>query len=59
VGLTDFHPLNWPIQCAILDALGRGFTSLISVGRGLLFCERVALFEKQSKKIKAQVGQNC
>jgi hypothetical protein len=24
-----------------------------------LFCERVALFEKQSKKIKAQVGQNC
>ena len=23
VGLTDFPPLNWPIGCAILDAVGR------------------------------------
>jgi hypothetical protein len=33
VGFTGFHSLNWPIKCAILDAVGRGFASLIPVGR--------------------------
>jgi para-nitrobenzyl esterase len=35
VGFTGFHPPNLPIKCAILDAVGRGFGSLIPVGRGL------------------------
>jgi hypothetical protein len=35
VGFTGFDPRNWPIKCAILDAVGRGFASLIPVGRGL------------------------